>query len=281
MDAAKVRPQIEMPPALLGSDALPPPTIDAKPGTAVVKSDAPQLPAVVERVRGVSLGDLTMPVTAGSGWLAAIVAASALGATTPALVALGAGALASAIALGKGLVDRARETVVVAARTTKTPEAKPKRTYLSEAGATALRMALDTGNGDTIRVGRAEVFAKEAGRVSGVDCDALLRTLPRGVLWGYYGATSMPYLSVLPSLGLSRWGASNFEPCDVSAVVLCLSKLGPVTDAQRASILENAMEIVTSSIERGNRKASFNNEIDAAVRELVARAPKAVDEVVS
>ncbi|MBC7793506.1 MAG: hypothetical protein H7Z43_07345 [Clostridia bacterium] len=56
---------------------------------------------------------------------------------------------------------------------------------------------------------------------------------------------------------------------------MLLSKLGPMTDAQRISIEENALHILQNSASRRNQLDAMTDNVEEAARKLVARAPAA------
>lgn len=223
----------------------------------------PALPEV--RSSGISL---PLALGVGSTWGASIVTAAALGGTTPALVAFGTGIAASAVAYGKAQF--------FASNKSKYPlSAIAAHLEGSENQARDLRRALDPANAKTVRLSGAEAYVQEVSTLPGDVCATLLAHLPRGVNWGHKGRAKLAYHKVLTDLGFSSWSPNDFETSDLNIALLALSKLGPVTPAQRASLREDGVAIVSKFYGRTAYKAAFKGEVAAAVRELVARAPSA------
>ena len=140
-----------------------------------------------------------------------------------------------------------------------------------------LRFALDTANSEDVRVEQAFKFGRATATVSAAQGEELLRGLPRGREWGIAKPKDRdcPHLKLIRDMELGKWTPGDWEPYDVSVVFDVLTKVEPVTDEQRASLLTNALEIVTSYYGRSGEPADYNEALQALVRELVRQLPAA------
>lgn len=262
MAIQNVRPSIDMPPAGPLGGALEPTVQIDKPSKAVAVVPPAPLPARPTAVA------LPIVLTASGTWGASIAAAAALGGTTPALVAFGAGVAASAVAYGKSVFFESTKSKfpvsAVASHMTGTDEL-----------AKHLRMGLEKSNAKTLRVSKLREYVLAATTIPGDVCATILAHMPRGTSWGLERPRSMAYQTVLTDLGLSSWGCSAFETVDIDAALVALSKVASVTPEQRAALVKDGVAIVSKFSNRAERTDKFKNELTAAVRELAARAPAA------
>ncbi len=243
-------------------------TVAAVPGrahvttNAVVPASAAALPAL-RSVQPLTAASYILPGAACSGWLVSVGLAWSQGASLPLIAAVTAAGVASVAVMGRELAAR-----WVSGPRPPAPPSDPTELI------THFNYATDTAADANLRVDHAAKYANLAVTVPGADAERLFGDLPRGSDWGVRNGQPKMY-GVLKTIGLTQWSSQGWSPFDLEAVIVGLSKLGPVTESQRANIEKSAMEIVKRSQGRDNKRDAYLAELDAAVRELVRRAPKA------
>ncbi len=186
------------------------------------------------------------------------------GASLPLLAAVAAAGVSSAYVIGRELLNRNATSLPV--------DAKMAETHLSY----ATNVTLDAN----LRVQHAYRFVHSVDTVPATDAERLLATLPRGRDWGVrkklFKREPITKSMILKSIGLGDWSQPSWTPYDVEVVLNALHKLGPVTEAQRSSLRRSALQVVSESKGRSEKKATYLADLDAAVNELCRRAPAAV-----
>lgn len=235
--------------------------LDSK--TAMVAAPTPALPALIKQP--ITATDLILPGAAGSTWLASMAFAVSQGVSLPLLAAVGAAGLASVAVMGRNII-RARVTTPVV------------DTIDSAMAATHLGYATNTALDDNLRIHHGYKYVRAVAQLPAADAVRLFASMPQGRDWGIgkkLFKTSVRFPAILKSIGLTSWAQNRWTPYDIEATIIGLSKLGPVTDDQRARIQRDAMSVVRSFSGRSDLKEQFQADLEAAVYELCRRAPAA------